>query len=48
MKMLYFHQEGGGGRTPGTPYAGSATVTHHQVIWCGKSVYRVQCAGNSG
>ena len=24
--MLYFHQErGGGGRTPGTPYAGSAT-----------------------
>ena len=24
MKMQYFHQEGGG-RTPGTPYAGSAT-----------------------
>ena len=25
MKMQYFHQEGGG-RTPGMPYAGSATV----------------------
>ena len=24
MKMQYFHKEGGG-RTPGTPYAGSAT-----------------------
>ena len=27
MKMRYFHQEGGG-RTPGTPYAGSATVLY--------------------
>ena len=26
--MQYFHQEGGG-RTPGTPYAGSATVVSH-------------------
>ena len=28
MKMQYFHQEEGGGRTSGTPYAGSATVIY--------------------
>ena len=27
MKIQYFHQEREGGRTPGTPYAGSATET---------------------
>ena len=30
MKMQCFHQEGG--RTPGTPYAGSATVKYHSNL----------------
>ena len=31
MKMQYFHQKGGG-RTPGTPYAGSATDIYTNTL----------------